>query len=144
MNQRDAIKALLTANAGWNALVTGGTYLFDDLDPRLGLTIQTAQYDSLGQLLPTVVLSFNASNPTQLWTSERRFFQLTCYDHSGYDRIEQMHRAAKDLLHRKQAVSDDEGLNFIVWAGGGAHYTEDHLKGAPAAFVRYAIEFTRK
>lgn len=142
--QRAAVVGLLTANAGWGALVTGGTSLRESLG-RTGLRPETATYDANGKLALTAVVTFGtASGKEIVRNSERRYFQVWLYHDSSYEQIALARRLAKDLLHQKQAVSDAEGLNWIMWADDGPEFVADELGGAAAAVSRYYVDYTRR
>lgn len=144
-SQEAAIKAKLNASAQWTAIFGARTYLPDDL-PNTGLTPSNAVRDTDGvTLLPHAVLAFGASSQKEIvLTSERRFFDLYLYEDTGYINIRAGKRLAKTLLHRKQVVSDNDGLNFISWIGAGQEYTDDSLDGASAQFVRFYIDYTNR
>ena len=142
--QRAAIKALLTANAAWNTLVDGGTYLREDIG-RTGLSSETASYDSNGKLKLTAVLVFSTATGKEIVrNSERRFFQVYFYHDSSFEQVALARRKAKDLLHQKQASSTTEGLNWIMWADDGPEFVADELGGAAAAVSRFYVDFTRR
>lgn len=142
--QRAAIKGLLTANAAWNTLVDGGTYLREDVG-RTGLSPEGASYDSSGKLKLTAVIAFSTATGKEIVrNSERRFFQVFFYHDSSFEQVALARRKAKDLLHQKQATSDAEGLNWIMWADDGPEFTADEMGGAAAAVSRYFVDYTRR
>ncbi|TXH08856.1 MAG: hypothetical protein E6R03_17520 [Hyphomicrobiaceae bacterium] len=142
--QRAAIKGLLTANAAWNTLVDGGTYLREDVG-RTGLSPEGASYDSNGKLKLTAVIAFSTATGKEIVrNSERRFFQVFFYHDSSFEQVALARRKAKDLLHQKQATSDAEGLNWIMWADDGPEFTADEMGGAAAAVSRYFVDYTRR
>lgn len=142
-----AIKAVLTGNAPWAALVTGGTFLFDELGP-LGLTPETAEaagsYDANGKLELTAVLTFDTSAEAEILGSEGIFVRLWLYHYDNYSLIRQARRKAKDLLDRKQVTADGEGSPLIRWVDDIREFTEDNLGGALAAASRYRVIFRRQ
>lgn len=142
--QRNALKTKLTGNSSWTALVTGGTYLVDDLPPQ-GLTPDTAQYDTGGKLKLTCVITFGANSGREIIsTSQRRFFQLWLYHYNDYDLIQQAVDLAIDLLHRKKFAADDTGLNMCHWADDNGEFRDEDLQNAAAKAVRFYIDSARK
>src|SRR5262245_35610722 len=92
-SQEAAIKSLLTSNGTWTALLTGGTYLWDDLGNQ-GATpenLQTAgaYHPTTGALRPTAVITFSTEQPhVDIPTiAEERFFSVWLYDQIGFTNI---------------------------------------------------------
>jgi hypothetical protein len=147
--QRNALKAKLTANSSWTALVTGGTYLTDDLPPQ-GLTPDIPAdvapiYGADGNLKLTCVITFGAVSGREIIsTSQRRFFQLWLYHYNDYDLIQQAVDLAIDILHRKQFKADDTGLNMCHWADDNGEFRDEDLQNAAAKAVRFYIDSARK
>jgi len=142
-----AIKAALTGNAPWVALVTGGTFLFDELG-TLGLTPESAEaagcYDADGKLELTAVLTFDTNTEAEILTSERQFFRIWYFHHDSYSLIRQARRKAKDLLDRQQVTADNEGRPLMRWVDDIREFTEDDLGGALAAASRYFVQLRRR
>lgn len=142
-----AIRDYLKAQSGWTTLVTGGTFLWDELG-RNGLEPESAEangcYDSNGLLKLTAVLTFEGSSEAEILTSERGFMRVWLYHQSSYDSIRQAKRKAKDLLDRYQVASSDEGKPLLRWVDDMKDFTADTLGGALAGCSRYAIRLRRK
>lgn len=141
-----AIRDLLKASGAWTGLVTGGTYILDELG-RTGLSMNSlpaAAKDANGALKLTCVITFGASAEAEVsGNTQRGFFTLWLYHYSDYSVIRQARRKAKDLLDRKQVSTTDEGSPFLFWVNDAPEYREDELGGALACYSRYAVQFGR-
>jgi len=142
-----AIKAVLTGSSAWTTLVTGGTFLWDDLG-RNGLTPEVAEalgcYDADGKLELTAVLTMGTSGPAEVFDSERGFFRVWLYHDSSYPLIRQAVRKTKDLLERTRITVTDEGTPFIRWVDDMQEFIADELGGAMAGGSRYRIQHRRQ
>lgn len=142
-----AIKAALTGNAGWTALVTGGTFLYEDLG-RLGLTPETAEangcYDTNGKLKLTAVITFGTNSEAEILDSERGFFRLWLYHHSSYILIRQAQRKAKDLLNAQRVTADSVGTPLMRWVDDMPEFVADDLQGCPAGCSRFFVQLRRQ
>lgn len=142
-----AIRDLLKASSAWTTLVSGGTYILDELG-RTGLTMETlptaAKDATLGGALKLVcVITFGTSTEAEVLTTERQFMTLWFYHFSDYTLIRQARRKAKDLLNRVTVTTSTEGTPLLFWINDGQEYREDTLKGAVACYSRYAVQFGR-
>ena len=142
-----AIKAVLTGNAAWTALVTGGTFVWDDLG-REGLTPQKAEalgcYDTAGKLKLTAVLTFDTSTEAEILNSERQFFRVWLYHHDSYAQIRLGRRKAKDLLNAVQVTADNEGVALMRWVDDLREFQAAELGGALGTCSRYRVQFRRR
>lgn len=143
-----AVRDLLKANAGWTSLVTGGTYILDELG-RTGLsleTLPTAAKDATlsGALKLVCVITFGTSIEAEVLTSENQFMTLWFYHHSDRALIKQARRKAKDLLDRQQVTTTTEGHPLIRWVNDLGDFNEDELRGAMAGASRYRLIFSRQ
>lgn len=148
---QEAIHDALVAESAWTDLVTGGTYLLDDLG-RNGLTLDNAPYDAAGQMKLTAVLTVSSGGPAEVaQTAERRFLYVRLYDDTvhGWERIRAARRlllllpAEGGVLHRRQLESDD-GHVLVSWVNAGPEFYEEELNGACASFERFYAQFRRR
>jgi len=149
MSKELAIKAVLTASSSWTTLVTGGTFLFEELG-RTGLTPDSAAaagcYDADGLLELTAVLTFGASTEAEILTSESQFMRLWLYADSSYINLRTARRLAKTLLDgvTVDASAVGYGWPLLRWVDDQQEFTADELGGALACASRYRVLSARQ
>lgn len=143
--QEAAFKALLTGDATFAALATGGIFLWDDFDNNLGATPQNLDaegaYNAAGALKPCAVIKFDTETQGNLQKAELRFVRVYLYDENGFGTIRSMKRRLKrkDVLHQVTFTSDNELTNYVEYVDSLPEFTDDALQGAAASAVRLSI-----
>jgi hypothetical protein len=142
-----AIKAKLTGSSAWTTLVTGGTFIWDDLG-RNGLDQEAAVtqgcYDTAGKLKLTAVITFGTASEREILKSQRQFFRVFLYHDNSYPLIRQAVRLAYDTLNAQQVAADAVGSPLIRWVDDMQEYVADELDGAMAGGGRFYCQFSRK
>lgn len=148
-SKESLIKSILTVSSTWTTLVTGGTFLYDDLG-RVGLDMTAAEangcYDSSTHKLKlTAVLTFGQSTEAEVLGSESEFIRLWVYHDNAFATIRQAKRIAKNLFDKTiTSKTTDEGTILIRWVDDMPDFTADELGGALAGCSRYRILFRRQ
>lgn len=147
--QESLIKSTLTGDAPWAALVTGGTFDWDDLGNQ-GSTPENLEvlgaFNTAGALKVTCVVTFGADTPRSEIPSiaEQRFFTLWLYQEKGFAALRTAKKHAKRLLHDKSVgVSDDEAINTCHYDDAREFYAQE-LGSRPAIAIRFHIVYVRK
>jgi hypothetical protein len=149
MSKESAIKAVLTGSTAWTTLVTGGTFLYEELG-RTGLTPDSAAaagcYDANGLLELTAVLTFGATTEAEILTSESQFMRLWLYADSSYSNLRSARRVAKNLLDgvTVNASATGDGWPLLRWVDDQQEFTADELGGAMACASRYRVLSARQ
>lgn len=148
MSKESAIKAALTASSAWTTLVTGGTFLFEELG-RTGLTPESAVAAGCytdGLLDLTAVLTFGATTEAEILTSEAQFMRLWLYADSSYANLRSARRIAKNLLDgvTVDASATGDGWPLLRWVDDQAEFTADEMGGAMACVSRYRVLSARQ
>lgn len=146
-----AIKAVLTGSSSWTTLVTGGTFLWDDLG-RQGLDPNRAAalgcYDQSDPDNPTLkltaVLTFSTASEREILASKRQFFRLWLYHENSYPLIRQAITLAYSLLNAKQVTADNEGKPLLRWVDDMQEFVADEMAGAMAGGSRYFVQLRRR
>lgn len=148
MSKELAIKAVLTGSTAWTTLVTGGTFLYEELG-RTGLTPDSAAAAGCyadGLLELTAVLTFGASTEAEILTSESQFMRLWLYADSSYTNLRAARRVAKNLLDgvTVDASATGDGWPLLRWVEDQQEFTADELGGAMACSSRYRVLSARQ
>lgn len=147
-----AIKSALTGAVAWTTLVTGSTYLLDDLGVN-GLTPDKLTYDANGRMRLTAVINWSAGTPAEIvHRTYRRFFYVRLFGDpvNGFVNIRAAQRLLQlpnydgGVLHRARVVSDTEGHALIAFVNVGTEYYDEELNGACASFSRLVAEYRQR
>ena len=146
--QEAAIKAVLTGDATFAGYATGGIKISpEDFANNDGATLENLDAASAfyanGKLKPTAVITFGADAKSNLQLGERRFFQVWCYEDSGFANIRLMKRRIKTLLDRQTIDSANETSNYIEYVDAGPEFIDENLLNKSASWCRLFVLYLR-
>lgn len=148
--QEATIKAALTGSASWAALMTGGTFLREELVGNSGLSLDSAHgagaFDSNGALKPTAVLTFGTERPHgDIPTiALNRSMQIWLYEQQGFANIRAAKRLALTLLHYQTVgISDSESINTLIFEGASPEFYDLSMGSRPAQALRFNLTYVR-
>lgn len=138
-NERAAIKAALTGNGNWTALVSGSNTKWDDEWGVTGLEMSTAPATN-GVLTICAVLTAATRAPANLANyGERAFFRLWVYHPTDKAAIQNALYVAKGILNNVYITVDNKGVPFMRWVDDLQDFTADELGGAFGGSSRYQL-----
>lgn len=125
---RDAVRALLAADATLMATLTGGVY------HRRGInrTATPAAYDANGKLEPCAVVALETATPVghSEFDFEQVFFAVYLYEEEGgnYASIDTAADRVRALLHRQTVTISPGGVHEILHADSVGDQYDDVLR----------------
>lgn len=145
---REAVRALLAADATLTALATNGVWDFDRIVSQGygtdGMTLNVLMTSTGAVILPTIYLAWTTETPIYPIKARARRAMLNVYfyDWDGYATIQQMRQRVYDLLH-EQRVTFTEPANYycrqIVAVGNIVYQKDAELGGACFEQARYEL-----
>lgn len=119
----EAIRELLEDDVTFAALAVGGIYDGDTVGHN-GMTRKLLAIDDIANMNPGVYITWVTDSPLgqaqKSIGADSIFFDLYCYQKTGYDITRAMRKRAKQLLNYTPVAFDepaDEIMRDIIWAG---------------------------
>jgi len=133
---REAVKAVLVADATLTALATGGVHDMDSVGHK-GLTRETLMVSGQVAIRPGIYIVWSSVVPfgeaQATIRANRVFFEIYFYQDTGFAVCSQARKRVKVLLNYKTVVPDapaDEWCHQIMWAGDVVGVRDDRMSAS--------------
>ncbi len=142
---QEAIRLALADDVAFAALASGGVFDGETVGRR-GMTRKLLTTDDVVRMQPGVYLTWVTNDPMgqaqQTIGAQNYFFDLYCYQDSGYLITGAMRKRAYEILNYTPVEFDDpadEIMRDIVWAGDVTGQRDDDMGGAAMERSSYQV-----